>query len=230
MPVYLLDHHLAFPPVSEAVEEGLLAVGGDLSEARLLLAYRSGIFPWFNEGEAVMWWSPDPRCVILPEEFKAPRSLMKAIRSGRFRCTVNMSFPDVIDACRSVPRRGQDGTWITDDMVEAYQRLHHAGYAHSVESWIDDRLVGGLYGVGVGDCFCGESMFSLETEASKVALFGLVSLMQTGKGRMIDCQMSTPHLLQFGARDLPRERFVECLSSMARKAGPDFTTREIRLG
>ena len=228
MPVELLDQTLQFPSPTQAEADGLLAIGGDLSVERLLLAYRTGIFPWFNEGDPPLWWSPDPRCVIVPHAFRRPRSLQKVIRSGRFRFTLNQRFDEVIEACRSVPRRGQSGTWITGEMIDAYRQLHRAGYAHSFETWQEGKLVGGLYGVSVGYCFCGESMFSLVSESSKCALSMLVAHLVAQGGELIDCQMTTPHLLQFGAEEWSRSQFLSRLKDL-RDCGPlDYSPRDIQ--
>jgi leucyl/phenylalanyl-tRNA--protein transferase len=204
-----------FPPLSRALREpnGLLAAGGDLSIRRLLDAYRSGIFPWFSEGDPVLWWSPDPRMVLFPPELKVSRSLAKTLRRRRFRVTADLAFAEVVKACRA-PRPGQRGTWITEEMSAAYRRLHQAGHAHSVEAWLDDELAGGLYGVALGRAFFGESMFTRVTDASKVAFVALVRQLERWRFGLVDCQMNTPHLASLGAREIPREDFARRLASL----------------
>ncbi len=212
MPVYQLTDHIAFPPVHHA-EEGLLAVGGDLSEARLLLAYRSGIFPWYSEGEPLLWWSPDPRMVLFPEEFHCSQSLKRVVKKGAFSVTLDRAFPEVIHACGKSPRPRQDGTWITPEMEVAYLGLHENGHAHSVECWQDGELAGGLYGVAIGGCFFGESMFSRQDNASKVAMHALIQAAQDWGIPFIDCQVANPHLARLGAREIPRSFFCQMLRS-----------------
>ncbi|MGB0127505.1 MAG: leucyl/phenylalanyl-tRNA--protein transferase [Rhodocyclaceae bacterium] len=198
-----------FPPVDRALRQpnGLLAAGADLSAERLVDAYRHGIFPWFSRGEPILWWSPDPRMVLFPAEVKVSRSLAKRLRRGDFSVRADTAFPYVIRACAE-PREGQDGTWITAEMQQAYHRLHELGYAHSVESWQDGELVGGLYGVAIGRVFYGESMFSRRTDASKVALAHLARYLESHRFCVIDCQMNTAHLASLGAREIPRREFV----------------------
>ncbi|MCX5770593.1 MAG: leucyl/phenylalanyl-tRNA--protein transferase [Candidatus Hydrogenedentes bacterium] len=209
MPVFRLSQEIVFPPPDLAVREGLLAVGGDLSPARLLLAYRSGIFPWYDEGEPILWWSPDPRMVLLPAQFHVSRRLARTLRA--FNVTWDTAFWEVIEACARAPRPGQDGTWIMPEMIEAYTRLHDLGYAHSVECRQDGRLVGGLYGVSLGRCFFGESMFHEVSDASKAALAALVQrAIEWGFG-LIDCQVPNPHLVNLGAREIPRSKFLKLL-------------------
>jgi leucyl/phenylalanyl-tRNA--protein transferase len=210
----------AFPPVDEALSEpdGILCAGGDLSEARLLEAYRRGIFPWYAEGQPILWWSPDPRAVLFPNEFKVSRSLSKTLRNRGFETTLDLAFGDVIRQCADGLQR-PEGTWITPEMTAAYHRLHSAGFAHSVETWLDGRLVGGLYGVALGRIFFGESMFSRERDASKVAFKQLVDRSLELGIELIDCQVANPHLSSLGARDLPRQDFVERLA----RAIPDLT-------
>jgi leucyl/phenylalanyl-tRNA--protein transferase len=204
-----------FPPVEWATTDpnGLLAAGGDLSVARLLEAYRHGIFPWFNEGQPILWWSPDPRMVLFPAELKVSRSLAKTLRNSRFEVRADTAFRDVIENC-CMPRRDQGGTWITAPMVEAYCELHRAGIAHSVETWLDGELVGGLYGVALGRAFFGESMFTRVANASKVALVTLVRQLESWGFGMIDCQMNTAHLASFGAREIPRAEFTRRLQEL----------------
>lgn len=203
---------LAFPPAASALRnpDGLLAAGGDLSPERLLLAYRSGIFPWFEEGQPILWWSPDPRAVLFPEEARLTRSLRRTLRRGTFEVRIDTAFDDVIDGC-SAPRDYTDGTWITAEMKEAYSALHRRGHAHSIESWLDGELVGGLYGVAFGKVFFGESMFHTETDASKVAFAWLCRLMVEQGGRLVDCQVQNDHLLSLGSRSIPREEYLALL-------------------
>jgi leucyl/phenylalanyl-tRNA--protein transferase len=210
-----LQNATFFPPVETALVDpnGLLAMGGDLSVARLLDAYRHGIFPWFNPGEPILWWSPDPRMVLVPGEVRVTRSLAKRIRNAGFEVRVDTAFAEVMRAC-AAPREGESGTWISPAMVAAYTRLHQAGYAHSVETWHDGRLVGGLYGVAIGRMFYGESMFSREPDASKVALVRLAQQLQQWGFGLIDCQMETSHLASLGARTMPRAAFIARLAEL----------------
>ena len=204
-----------FPAVETALREpnGLLAMGGDLSVECLLDAYRHGIFPWFNPGDPILWWSPDPRMVLAPGEVRITRSLAKRMRNASFELRVDTAFTDVMRAC-AAPREGESGTWISPAMVAAYTRLHQAGYAHSVETWHDGVLVGGLYGVAIGRMFYGESMFNREPDASKVALVRLAKQFQQWDFRLIDCQMETPHLASLGARTMPRAVFTARLAEL----------------
>jgi leucyl/phenylalanyl-tRNA---protein transferase len=211
MPVFALSDRLSFPPPHLAIKEGLLAVGGDLSVDRLLLAYRSGIFPWYSEGEPILWWSPDPRLVLYPDELRISRSLRKVIKRKLFHITFDQDFEAVITGCAEARRSYGEGTWITDDMKSAYIELHRRGYAHSVEAWQEDRLVGGLYGVAIGRAFFGESMFSRVSNASKVAFVSLVQTLQKNRFTLIDCQVRTDHLIRFGAREISRKVFLEQL-------------------
>lgn len=202
-----------FPDTSTALDDpdGLLAVGADLRPATLLRAYRVGIFPWYGDGQPILWWSPDPRLVLRPSRFHCSRSLRKLLRQGRFEFSFDHAFSRVIHACASVPRHGQHGTWITDDMLVAYQQLHELGYAHSLEVWQDGELAGGFYGINLGAMFFGESMFSLRPNASKAAL-AMFCLLQPAHGvTLIDCQMETPHLLSLGADVWPRSEFEQAL-------------------
>jgi len=215
MPVYRLTRRLLFPPAELAEPDGLLAVGGDLSVARLLLAYRSGIFPWYEEGLPILWYSPDPRMVLRPDALHTSHSLKRTLQSGRFDVSVDTDFAGVIHNCKTIPRRGQPGTWITADMQQAYGRLHAAGHAHSVEVRREGRLVGGLYGVTVGACFCGESMFAVERDASKVALAALAAHLREKGFALIDCQVPTDHLERMGAVTMPRAEFLALLASLA---------------
>lgn len=204
----------AFPPVERALRDpdGLLAVGGDLSLPRLLGAYRKGIFPWYNPGQPVLWWSPDPRAVLFPAELHMSRSLRRTLRRGRFAFSVNRAFIEVMQRCADVPRHGQRGTWITGEMLAAYAELHAAGYAHSVETWRDGRLVGGIYGVALGHVFFGESMFSLEPDASKAALTLLVREMLARDFVVLDCQVGSAHLERLGSREIRRGDFLQILA------------------
>ena len=201
-----------FPPVSKALRSpnGLLCAGGDLSATRLIEAYRHGIFPWFSEGDPILWWSPDPRMVLFPDELKVSRSLRRAVRRGAYETRFDTAFSDVMRAC-AAPRAGQHGTWIMPEMIAAYTVLHHIGVAHSVESWLDGELVGGLYGLWLGKVFFGESMFSRATDASKVALVRLVERLKAMDCRVIDCQQATAHLASLGAREIPRKEFAKLL-------------------
>ncbi|PPK99610.1 leucyl/phenylalanyl-tRNA--protein transferase [Parapedobacter indicus] len=208
--IFELDEHdIRFPDPALAEHDGLLAIGGDLTSDRLLEAYRQGIFPWYNDDTPILWYSPHERFVLFPDELKISKSMRQLIRSERFRVTYDHAFSEVIAACSMQPRRGQDGTWITEDMQKAYNRLHELGHAHSVETWYDDTLAGGLYGIAQGQVFCGESMFSREANASKMAL---ISLCQSNAYRLIDCQVYTDHLASLGARMIPRWEYVEYLS------------------
>ncbi|MGK2953809.1 MAG: leucyl/phenylalanyl-tRNA--protein transferase [Thiobacillus sp.] len=210
-----LQNATFFPPVETALREpnGLLAMGGDLSVERLLDAYCHGIFPWFNPGDPILWWSPNPRMVLVPGEVRVTRSLAKRIRNAGFEVRVDTAFIEVMRAC-AAPREGESGTWISPAMVAAYSHLHQAGYAHSVETWHDGHLVGGLYGVAIGRMFYGESMFSREPDASKVALARLARQLQQWGFGLIDCQMETAHLASMGARTMPRETFVSSLAEL----------------
>lgn len=220
MPVYALPADLVFPDPRLAEEDGLLAVGGDLSPRRLLLAYANGIFPWYNsDAQPILWFSPDPRFVLRPAELHIPRSLAKRIRRGDYAVTFDQAFSDVVAACRATNRPGQAGTWITADMERAYNTLHRLGFAHSVEAWQGGQLVGGLYGVAVGRSFSGESMFARAPDASKVAFVWLVRQLQAWAWPLIDCQMETDHLARFGAASLPREAFLTELASLVRQDG-----------
>ncbi|MCD8740898.1 leucyl/phenylalanyl-tRNA--protein transferase [Mucilaginibacter roseus] len=206
--IFRLDERLLFPDPALAEEDGLLAIGGDLSPERLMLAYQSGIFPWYSDETPILWYSPHERFVLNPAKVIISKSMRQVMRSGRFRVTFNTAFADVIQACSLVPREGQDGTWITNDMMAAYIDLHRLGKAHSVEVWHDDVLVGGLYGVGVGKVFCGESMFSKVSNASKTAL---ITLCQTGKYYLIDCQVYTEHLESMGAGMISSDEYMAIL-------------------
>ena len=210
-PLYFLTDKLEFPPVSMANSEGLLAVGGDLSPERLILAYRNGIFPWFNEDSLILWWCPDPRMVLFPSRIRSSKNMRKLINSNTLEIRVNTAFEQVIDACASVQRKGQEGTWITKQMKNAYMKLHRLGIARSYEVWKDNELVGGLYGVDLGHVFCGESMFSLVDNASKYALIMLAEDLVKKGYSLIDCQLYTPHLQSMGAEEISRESFLKIL-------------------
>lgn len=212
MPLFQLTDELAFPRPELATREGLLAVGGDLSTERLLLAYSHGIFPWFSDGDPLLWWSPDPRMVLFPEAFHASKSLRRLHHARTYTFTMDRNFAAVISACAQAPREGQFGTWITAAMEDAYTRLHTAGYAHSIECWDGQWLVGGLYGVSLGQCFFGESMFSRAPNSSKLALWALCEQVRRWGFRLIDCQVRTEHLASLGARDIPRKRFLKLLA------------------
>lgn len=206
--IFRLDERLIFPKPDLAETDGLLAVGGDLSTERLLLAYQNGIFPWYSDDTPILWYSPHERFVLFPDELKVSKSMRQVLRSGKLRVTVDTCFNDVITACSTAPREGQDGTWIVPDMIAAYNRLHAQGYAHSIEVWQENDLVGGLYGIHVGDVFCGESMFSRVSNASKTAL---IYLCNTGLYKLIDCQVHTGHLESMGARMISREQYMDVL-------------------
>ncbi|SDD38054.1 leucyl/phenylalanyl-tRNA--protein transferase [Pedobacter soli] len=207
----LLADDPAFPDPALAEEDGLLAVGGDLSMERLLIAYSNGIFPWFSEEDPILWYSPHERCVIYPDKIKISKSMKQVLKQGIFKVTLNQAFKEVILNCATAPRKGQDGTWITTEMQEAYLRLHQNGYAHSVEVWQDDKLVGGLYGLKINQVFCGESMFSQVSNASKTALIFLSEL----NIELIDCQLPNDHLMSLGAEMISRERYMEMLQAQA---------------
>jgi leucyl/phenylalanyl-tRNA---protein transferase len=215
MPVFRLGAEPIFPPVDLAEPEGLLAIGGDLEPGRLLAAYRQGIFPWYEAGGPILWWSPDPRLVLFPDELRISKRLRRTIAQGRFETRYDTAFARVIRACAEVCRAHEEGTWITPEMQRAYIRLHELGHAHCMETWLDGRLVGGIYGVRVGRCFCGESMFHYETDASKVALAALVDRLRSDGVELIDCQVSSEHLLRLGAREISRKRFLTYLEPVA---------------
>jgi leucyl/phenylalanyl-tRNA--protein transferase len=225
-----LDRHAPFPPLESALAEpnGLLAAGADLSPARLIAAYRHGIYPWYSEGQPLLWWSPDPRMVLFVAEFRRSRSLAKRMRRGDFDVRVDTAFDAVIDACAAAPRPGQRGTWLTAEMIAAYRRMHALGYAHSVEAWRAGELVGGLYGLALGAVFFGESMFARASDASKVCLAALVALLRQHGVTLIDCQQETEHLASMGARPIPRRVFARKLADLIHsnaapagwKAGP----------
>jgi leucyl/phenylalanyl-tRNA--protein transferase len=211
MSLFTLNKALTFPPVHLTGPEGLLAIGGDLSPERLLLAYRSGIFPWYEQ-KPILWWSPDPRFVLFPEELRISKSMQQLIRKNSFEFTINKAFSEVIKNCKTIGRRGQESTWITDDVKNAYIKMHELGYAHSAEAWHHDKLVGGLYGIRMGEVFFGESMFSKESNASKFAFIKYVQALTLEHVKIIDCQVYTEHLESLGGRMIPREKFIEILN------------------
>lgn len=219
MPVFRIPTNHLFPEPRLAEPDGLLGIGGDLDPERLLLAYRLGIFPWYSEGQPILWWSPDPRFVLRPSELRVARSLAKRIRRGDYAITVDRAFADVVSACATAPRDGQEGTWITEEMQEAYVELYRRGRAHSCEAWSDGELVGGLYGVAVGAMFCGESMFARRADASKVAFVTLVRALESWGFGLVDCQVETDHLARFGAVPVDREVFLQALEDL-RAGGP----------
>lgn len=224
MPVRLIRGNERLPDPEQSDARGLLAVGGDLRPERLMDAYRRGIFPWYGEGLPILWHSPDPRYVLPVEQLRVNRSLAKAIRRGPYVITLDTAFGEVLRHCAATPRPGQDGTWITDEMVRAYETLHALGHAHSVEAWLADELVGGLYGVAVGALFCGESMFAHAPDASKIAFVTLVRQLAGWGFELIDCQVHTEHLERFGAEEWPRRRYLDALARLRdRPAGPSST-------
>jgi leucyl/phenylalanyl-tRNA--protein transferase len=211
MPVFELTDEIIFPPPELAEDNGLLAVGGDLSEPRILLAYSMGIFPWYSKEDPLLWWSPDPRLVLFPKEMKLSRSLKQIINKKIFRVTLDTAFEQVIRSCAEVHNNENNGTWITEEMIGSYIALHRSGYAHSVECWLGDELSGGLYGISLGSAFFGESMFAKESNASKVALAAFVGQLIKWDFDLIDCQVTTPHLMSLGAREIRRSEFLELL-------------------
>jgi leucyl/phenylalanyl-tRNA--protein transferase len=213
--LHWLNDDLWFPPLSDALEDGLLAVGGDLSTERLLLAYKNGIFPWFNEDEPPMWWSPDPRFVLFPDELKVSKSMKQLLRRNEFEFRTDTAFSEVIANCKNMERAGQDGTWITETVEEAYTKLHVLGYAHSAEAWHNDELVGGLYGIKLGKSFFGESMFSKKANASKFAFISWVEELKKQGVQLIDCQVYTPHLESLGARMISRSDFIDLVHTLS---------------
>lgn len=206
--MYLLDEKIFFPPVETANEEGIVAIGGDLSPERLLLAYKSGIFPWYNEDEPIIWWSPDPRFVLFPEKLRISKSMQTVLQNGKFRFTINRAFKEVMLQCKTITRKDQEGTWIHPATVDAYTKLHELGHAHSAEAWLDGELVGGLYGIRLGNIFFGESMFSKESNASKFAFIKYVQYLKKENVQLIDCQVYTAHLESLGAKMIPRKDFI----------------------
>ena len=218
--MHLLDNSIKFPPVEFADKSGLLAVGGDLSTERLLTAYNNGIFPWYNEGEPILWWSPDPRFVLFPQKLKVSRSMKTVLNNGKFRFTINRAFGQVIQQCKSVNRPEQEGTWISPIIQEAYCRLHELGYAHSAETWLDGELVGGLYGIRLGNVFFGESMFSTISNASKFAFIKYIQQLKREHLALIDCQVYTQHLESLGAEMIDRAMFMDLVRKLVPARGP----------
>jgi leucyl/phenylalanyl-tRNA---protein transferase len=213
LPIFVIEDDISFPPVHLAEPDGLLAIGGDLSSKRLLDAYKKGIFPWY-EGEYILWWSPDPRFVLFPEELKISHSMKQLLKQNVFRFSINEAFDKVIHQCRIAKRSNQHGTWITDAVEKAYTKMHQLGYAHSAEAWQGSELVGGLYGIRIGKVFFGESMFSTVSNASKFAFINLMKQLKTEGVELIDCQVYTPHLESLGARMIPRSEFIQLLNSL----------------
>ena len=213
MPLFALDKQLVFPPVNLAQPDGLLAIGGDLRTDRLLLAYRNGIFPWY-EGNHILWWCPDPRFVLFPEELKISKSMKVLLKKKAFEFTIDKAFAEVINNCKTISRKEQDGTWITDEVKSAYTRMHQLGYAHSAEVWQNGDLAGGLYGIRIGNVFFGESMFSRSSNASKYAFISFVQQLQSEGVQLIDCQVYTEHLESLGASMVSRQRFISLLHEL----------------
>ena len=211
--MYFLSKELYFPPVDEASYEGVLAIGGDLSVARLLLAYRNGIFPWFNEDEPILWWSPAERMVVVPSLYKVSKSIRNLLNQNKFQVTFNQNFKEVIYNCQQIDRKEQDGTWISQDIIDSYSRLHEIGVAKSLEVWQNEVLVGGLYGVDLGHVFCGESMFSQVPNASKIAFVALINYLKENNYKLLDCQVHNDHLEKLGAIEISRETFMNILNS-----------------
>ena len=221
MPLFRLSKKLDFPPTHFAGSDGLLCIGGDLSPKRLVLAYEKGIFPWFSENEPLLWWSPDPRLVIFPGNIHISKSLKKKIKRSPFDIKIDNAFEKTIRSCVIVRKERDEGTWIIPEMVAAYTKLHYLGYAHSIEAWIDNRLVGGLYGVCLGGSFFGESMFSFESDASKIALVALANLLKKNNFDLIDCQVTTQHLLDMGAVEIPRDTFLDIIQQSVKRVDID---------
>src|SRR5574343_1224732 len=211
--MHFLTKDLYFPPVDEATYEGILAIGGDLSTERLLLAYRNGIFPWFNEDEPILWWSPPERMVVVPQLYKVSKSIRNLLNRQQFEVTFNQDFESVIRHCQQIPRKGQDGTWITQDIIDSYTKLHELDHVQSVEVWQNGDLVGGLYGVDLGHVFCGESMFSKVSNASKIAFIALAKQLELANYRLLDCQVYNDHLASLGCVEIDREDFLMVLKA-----------------
>ena len=217
MPVFELPESISFPPAELAEEDGLLAIGGDLTPGRVLTAYSSGIFPWPHDDAPLLWFSPDPRMVLRPSELRVPRRLARTIRQGRFEVTLDTAFEQVIAACAEMPRPGQGGTWITQDMIHAYTELHRLGFAHSAEAWRDGKLVGGIYGISIGAMFCGESMFTRESDASKVALVSLIEQLAAWDFELFDAQLFMEHLVRYGFEEWPRTQYLDVLGEAVQR-------------
>lgn len=211
--MYFLTKELYFPPVDESSYEGVLAVGGDLSVERLLLAYRNGIFPWFDADDPILWWCPPERMVVVPSMYKVSKSIRNLLNQNKFRVSFNQNFKDVIIGCQQVDRKGQDGTWISQDFIDSYTSLHEMGIAKSVEVWQNEELVGGLYGVDLGHIFCGESMFSKVPNASKIAFVSLIQYLKDNNYKLLDCQVHNDHLEKLGAFEISRDTFIKVLKS-----------------
>lgn len=211
--MYFVSKELYFPPVEEASYEGILAIGGDLSIERLILAYHNGIFPWFNEDEPILWWAPSERMVVAPAIYKVSKSIRNLLNQNKFKITFNQNFSDVIYGCQQVERIGQEGTWISKDIIESYTKLHQMGIAKSIEVWQNDELVGGLYGIDLGHVFCGESMFSKVPNASKIAFVTLIKYLKENNYKLLDCQVHNDHLEKLGAIEISRETFMKILKS-----------------
>ncbi|MBL7049372.1 MAG: leucyl/phenylalanyl-tRNA--protein transferase [Nitrospira sp.] len=219
MPVYILPEEHIFPPATHAEDNGLLAVGGDLSAERIMAAYSLGIFPWYSMDDPILWWSPDPRLILSPTDLKVSRSLRQVIKSDIFTVTLDRAFESVINECATVHQHNHGDTWITDEMIDAYIELHRLGHAHSVECWSDEKLVGGLYGISMGSVFFGESMFMKKSNASKVAFVKLVQQLQRWGFSIIDCQVTTSHLQSFGAQEIPRKEFLKLVTQALKTPG-----------
>ncbi len=221
MPIFQLDEQIVFPPPELAEPNGLLAVGGDLTPERLIAAYRRGIFPWFSENDPILWWFTSPRLILYPDELRIPKRLNREIKKGSFSITFDCAFSQVIQACADVHRLNDEQTWITDEMINSYIKLHKRGYAHSVECWQNDKLAGGLYGVALDRIFFGESMFTKITNSSKICFVTLIQRLQRHNFRLIDCQMTTGHLLQFGAREISGHTFQQELENSINNLSTD---------
>jgi leucyl/phenylalanyl-tRNA---protein transferase len=230
MPFFRLSEKLDFPPAHFARSDGLLCVGGDLSSKRLILAYENGIFPWYSENEPLLWWSPDPRLVLFPDNIHISQSLKKKIKKSPFDIKIDNSFEQTIRSCALVRKKKNEDTWILPEMVDSYIKLHKLGYAHSIEAWKDNKLVGGLYGVCIGGSFFGESMFSFVSDASKTALVALARLLKKNSFDLIDCQVTTQHLLDMGAAEIPRSEFLDIIKkSITRKIDKNLWDQDIIL-
>lgn len=221
MPIFQLNEQIVFPPPELAEANGLLAVGGDLSPERLIAAYRLGIFPWFSDNDPILWWFTSPRLVLYPDELKIPKRLNREIKKQSYTITYDRAFPEVIEACADVRRQKDEETWITDDMIRSYSKLHELGYAHSVECWKKNQLVGGLYGIALDRIFFGESMFTKASNSSKICFVNLARRLQKHNFRLIDCQMTTKHLLQFGTREIPGVVFQKELQNFIKNLSTD---------
>lgn len=217
MPLFRLSEKIEFPPAWLARSDGLLCIGGDLSTERLLLAYKNGIFPWFSKDEPFLWWSPDPRLVLFPEKINISKSLNKKIKKQLYTITINTAFEQTIVSCAKPRKNGHEGTWLVDEMIDSYIELNAQGYAHSIEAWRGDKLVGGLYGVSLGGSFFGESMFSFENDASKIALVSLARYLQQQNFDLIDCQVTTDHLLHMGACEISRNSFLDIITESVKR-------------